>query len=83
MKKFLIALPMVAALGACATPEQNTAAGALAGAAIGATVADDDVTGAVIGGAAGAIAGNYLGRTSSGACVYARADGSRYTAACP
>ena len=35
MKKYLIAIPLVATLAACETTGQNTAAGALAGAAIG------------------------------------------------
>lgn len=85
MKKFLMALPMIAALAACDTQTQSTLTGAAAGAALGAAVSGDDdkVAGALIGGAAGAAAGNYVGRTQAGACVYQRPDGSRYTAACP
>ncbi|TMM52818.1 glycine zipper 2TM domain-containing protein [Sulfitobacter sabulilitoris] len=85
MKKFLIALPMMALLAACDTPTQSTLTGAAAGAAVGAAVSGDDdkVVGALIGGAAGAAAGNYIGRTQAGACVYQRPDGSRYTASCP
>jgi outer membrane lipoprotein SlyB len=87
MKKFLIAIPLIAALGACDTynPNTGTLAGAALGAAAGAAVSgsDDKLLGAVIGGAAGAAAGSYLGRDSSGKCVYQNTDGSRYTAACP
>ena len=83
MKKFLIALPMIAALAACETTGQTTAAGALAGAAIGATVADDDLEGAIIGGAAGAIAGNLIARQQNGQCVYENSAGQRYVADCP
>jgi len=85
MKKLLFAVPLIAALAACETQNQSTAAGALTGAALGAAVSNDsdNIKGAVIGGIAGAAVGNYLGRTQSGACVYQRPDGSRYTAACP
>ena len=85
MKKLLIALPMIAALAACETQNQSTAAGALTGAALGAAVSNDsdNAQGAIIGGIAGAAAGNYLGRTQAGSCIYQRPDGSRYTAACP
>ena len=83
MKKFLIAIPLIAALGACDTynPNTGTLAGAALGAAAGAAVSgsDDKLLGAVIGGAAGAAAGSYLGRDSSGKCVYQNTDGSRYT----
>lgn len=86
MKKLFLTLPVgfVLALSACQTPEQTTMAGAAAGAAIGATVADDgdELQGAVIGGVAGAAAGALIGRTSSGQCVYRRADGTRFVAAC-
>jgi len=72
------------ALSACQTQEQTTLAGAAAGAAIGATVAEDgkELQGAVIGGVAGAAAGSLIGRTSTGDCIYRRADGSRYVARC-
>jgi len=85
MKKLLIALPLVAALAACETQNQSTAAGALTGAALGAAVSNDDdnIKGAIIGGAIGAAAGNYVGRTQSGRCVYQNTNGQRYTAACP
>ncbi len=82
MKKLWIVLPMVGLLAACETQQQNTLAGAAAGAAIGSAVADDDLTGAVIGGVAGAAAGSMIGRNTAGQCVYRRADGSTFTAAC-
>ena len=85
MKKLLIALPLIAALAACETQNQTTAAGALTGAALGAAVSNDDdnIKGAIIGGIAGAAAGNLLGRTQNGNCVYQNSAGQRYTAACP
>lgn len=86
MRHLFLTLPFVAVLGlaACQTPQQTTMAGAAAGAAIGATVADDgdELQGAVIGGVAGAAAGSLIGRTSTGQCVYRRADGTRFVAAC-
>ena len=86
MRHLLFVLPIASVLGlaGCQTAEQTTLAGAAAGAAIGATVADDgnELQGAVIGGVAGAAAGSLIGRTSSGDCVYRRADGSRYVARC-
>ena len=86
MRKLYLMLPaaFVLALSACQTPEQTAMAGAAAGAAIGATVADDgdELQGAVIGGVAGAAAGSLIGRTSTGQCVYRRADGTRFVAAC-
>lgn len=86
MKKLFLMLPVgfVMALSACQTPEQTALAGAAAGAAIGATVADDgdELQGAVIGGVAGAAAGTLLGQTNDGRCVYRRADGTRFIAAC-
>ncbi len=85
MKKVLFFLPLIAALAACETTSDSTAVGALAGAAIGASVSgsDDKVQGALIGAALGGAAGNYIGKTQNGDCVYQRADGSRYLAACP
>ncbi|MGC1495277.1 MAG: YMGG-like glycine zipper-containing protein [Sulfitobacter sp.] len=85
MKKLFIAIPLIAALAACETQNQSTAAGALTGAALGAAVSNDsdNVKGAIIGGIAGAAAGNYLGRAQSGKCVYQNSAGQRYTAACP
>jgi hypothetical protein len=55
MKNFLIAIPMIAALAACDTPDGTLAASTLTGAVIGATVSgsNDKAKGAIIGGAAG------------------------------
>lgn len=85
MKKYLIALPMIAALAACDTREQTFAATTLTGAALGASVSSsgDRTKGAVIGAAAGVAAGALIERQQSGQCVYERPDGSRYVAACP
>ncbi len=86
MKKFLIAIPLIASLAACETTTANTTGvGALTGAAIGASVSggDDKVKGALIGAAVGGVAGNYIGKTQNGQCVYQRANGSRYYASCP
>lgn len=84
MKKIVLTLPVILAVSACATQDQSTIAGTLGGAAAGYALDDNDRgRGALVGAAAGAIAGNYLGRTASGACVYQNPDGSRYTAACP
>ena len=73
-------------LAACvATPEQNTAIGALSGAAVGVAVSSDDdrVQGALTGAAVGAIAGTYLGRTNQpGKCYYRDANGQRFIANC-
>ena len=87
MKKFLIAVPLVATLAACngTTPSQGALTGAALGAATGAAVSggDDKVQGAIIGGLAGPAAGNYIGQTQSGKCVYQNSNGQRYVAACP
>ncbi|WP_298974541.1 YMGG-like glycine zipper-containing protein [uncultured Roseobacter sp.] len=84
MNRAFLTLPVIAALAACATQDQNTIAGSLGGAAVGYALDDNDRgRGALIGAAAGAVAGNFLGRTASGDCVYQNADGTRYTAACP
>ena len=80
----LAALPL--ALAACTTTgDQNTAIGALTGAAVGAAVSDDDDTtkGALAGAAVGAIAGTLIGQSSTpGRCIYRDAYGNRFTAAC-
>lgn len=87
MNKFLMALPLIGALAACepGNPNQGALTGAALGAATGAAVSssDDRVAGALIGGAAGAAAGNYIGRASSGQCIYENSQGQRYTADCP
>ncbi len=78
------ALSATAFLSACETTEQNAAAGGLAGAAIGATVADNDVKGAVIGGALGAAAGTLISEAQKpGECVYRDSYGREYIADCP
>ncbi len=82
MKKLCVVLPLVALLAGCETPQQNALAGAAAGAVIGSAVAEDDLTGAVIGGVAGAAAGSMIGRNTAGQCLYRRMDGTTFTAAC-
>lgn len=86
MKTYLAMLSVSAAmtLAGCQTPQQNTLAGAAAGAALGSVVADDDdrVQGAVIGGIAGAAAGSLIGRNAQGDCVYRRSDGSTFIGPC-
>lgn len=87
MKRTLFLLCCLAALTACETRDQSTLTGAATGAVIGAAVSGDDdkLLGALIGGAAGAAVGNYIGpaRNYPGQCVYERADGTRFLAACP
>lgn len=85
MKKFLIALPMIAALAACETADRTVAATTLGGIATGVAVSGDDdrLKGAIIGGAAGAAAGTLINRQNNGTCIYERPDGSRYSGACP
>ncbi|WP_415182354.1 hypothetical protein [Phaeovulum sp.] len=81
MTRFLLLFPFVAALAACETPGQN----ALAGAAIGAAVADDDdrLAGAALGGAAGLVAGELVRQSNTaGKCVYRDARGREFIAAC-
>ncbi|MGB3314229.1 MAG: YMGG-like glycine zipper-containing protein [Albidovulum sp.] len=87
MNKMLFVLPFAMTLAACQTQEQSAVGtGALAGAAIGAAVADDDdrLEGAIVGGAAGALVGTLIGQSKkAGDCIYEDAYGRRYTAACP
>ncbi|NGM45346.1 glycine zipper 2TM domain-containing protein [Rhodobacter sp. SGA-6-6] len=85
--KIHLFMPIAAlALAACvASPEQNTAVGALSGAAIGAAVSggDDKVQGALTGAAVGAIAGTMIGQTNQpGKCYYRDANGNRFIANC-
>lgn len=84
MTKFLLMLPLAALIAGCQTQEQNTLAGAAAGAALGSVVSgeDDKLQGAVIGGIAGAAAGSLIGRNSQGQCIYRRADGSTFRGPC-
>ena len=87
MNKVMLILPMTLSLAACQTAEQQAVGtGALAGAAIGAAVADDDdrIEGAMVGGAAGALVGTLIGQSQkANECIYEDAYGRRYTAACP
>jgi hypothetical protein len=60
-------------LAACATDdlspaERNAALGGAIGAAAGAAIADDDLTGALVGGALGAAVGYYTGCREQGGC---------------
>ena len=84
MKSILLMLPVAALVAGCQTPEQNTLAGAAAGAALGSVVADDDdrMEGAIIGGIAGAAAGSLIGRNDQGQCIYRRSDGTTFTGPC-
>lgn len=87
MKNRNFILPILVLLAACQTSEQRSVGtGALAGAAIGAAVADDDdrLEGAIVGGAAGALVGTLIGQAQKpGDCVYEDRYGRRYVAACP
>ncbi|MSU91450.1 glycine zipper 2TM domain-containing protein [Rhodobacteraceae bacterium 2CG4] len=77
-------LSSAAFLAACETTEQSAAAGGLTGAAIGATIADDDLKGAVIGGAIGAAAGTLVSEANQpGDCIYRDSYGREYVADCP
>lgn len=90
MNRTIIALCTVGALAACEpvpmTTANPTATGAVAGALIGAAVADDDdrLQGALLGGAAGAVAGTLIGRAQNqpDKCVYEDAYGRRFVADC-
>ena len=85
MKKILFALPLIAALAACETRNGTIATSAAAGALAGAALDDDGnrSQGAAAGALLGAGAGALISRQGYGNCTYQRADGSRYTAACP
>ncbi|MBZ4690725.1 MAG: membrane lipoprotein lipid attachment site-containing protein [Cereibacter changlensis] len=84
MKKIFLALPIMAVLAGCETPNQNQAAGALTGAALGAAVSGDDdrLTGAAVGAATGAIAGSLIGQNSNGQCTYRNARGQTFYGPC-
>jgi len=85
MKKFLLLLPMLAlGLSACETSDQNAAAGALGGAAVGALVTDNNpLQGALIGAAVGVAASTLIGPTgNSGQCYYRNSQGQRYIDNC-
>ncbi|RVC76426.1 hypothetical protein EN745_24775, partial [Mesorhizobium sp. M4A.F.Ca.ET.022.05.2.1] len=64
MKKAIVLVALLMALGACSQTEKGAAVGGLGGAAIGAAVANDPVEGAVVGGAVGAVAGALIGRAN-------------------
>jgi len=86
MKKFLFILPIAAlSLSACQTANQNAAAGALGGAAVGAALSSksDRTQGALIGAAVGVAASTLIGPAQQpGQCVYRDARGNRFVAAC-
>jgi hypothetical protein len=86
MKKLLLTLPLVAmTLSACQTSNQNAAAGALGGAALGAAVSghDDRLTGALVGAAVGVAASTLIGPAPQpNQCYYRNSQGQRYIAAC-
>lgn len=86
MLKILLILPLLTLpLTACVTPEQNAAAGALGGAAIGAAVSgpDDRLTGALVGAAVGVAASTLIGPAPQrGQCYYRNSQGQRFIAAC-
>jgi gas vesicle protein len=84
MLKIYALIPIFAILAGCEDMSQNQLVGTTGGAAIGAIVTPHNpLQGALIGGAVGLVAGTYLGRDSSGRCVYQRQDGSRYLSTCP
>lgn len=58
IRTIAVTITAAGALAACgSTMEQRAATGGLAGAALGAAVADDSLTGAIVGGVAGAAVG--------------------------
>jgi hypothetical protein len=74
MKTMFCALVASSSLAACSTmdswdpSQRNAAIGGALGAAAGAAVADDDLSGALIGGALGAAVGYYTGCQEKGGC---------------
>ncbi|MGL4310465.1 MAG: glycine zipper 2TM domain-containing protein [Paracoccaceae bacterium] len=86
MKKLLLILPVAAlSLSACATTDQNAAAGALGGAALGAALSSDDdrTQGALIGAAVGVAGSTLIGPAQqAGQCYYRDAYGRRVVGAC-
>lgn len=84
MKKAIVLVALLMALGACSQTEKGAAVGGLGGAAIGAAVANDPVEGAVVGGAVGAVAGALIGRANEpDRCRYRDRYGRVYIARCP
>ena len=85
LKPFVILSFLTLPLSACVTPEQNAAAGALGGAALGAAVSgpDDRLTGALVGAAVGVAASTLIGPAPQrGQCYYRNAQGQRFIADC-
>lgn len=85
LKPFVILSFLMLPLSACVTPEQNAAAGALGGAALGAAVSgpDDRLTGALVGAAVGVAASTLIGPAPQrGQCYYRNAQGQRFIADC-
>ncbi len=83
MQKIFLILPALGLLAACdgMTPSQQICT--VGGAAVGALVAPGNpVEGAALGGAVGLVAGSLIEHSANGQCLYQRANGSRYTAAC-
>lgn len=74
MKTTFCAAVASLSLAACSTmdswdpSQRNAAIGGALGAAAGAAIADDDLTGAVVGGALGAAVGYYTGCQEQGGC---------------
>jgi Glycine zipper 2TM domain len=86
MKKLLLALPLLTlALAGCQTADQNAAAGALGGAALGAAVSSDDdrLIGAALGAAVGVAASTLVRPTGvNNRCLYRDQYGRNFEAAC-
>lgn len=86
MRKTFLLLPLAAlGLAACQTTEQNAAAGALGGAALGAAVSSDDdrLTGALTGAAVGVAASTLIRPAEQpGRCYYRNSRGETFIAAC-
>lgn len=84
--KYLLILPVLGlSVAGCATTDQNAAAGALGGAALGAALSSgsDRTQGALIGAAAGVAASTLIGPAQrAGDCYYRDSQGRRYIAAC-
>ena len=74
VKTMFCALVASSSLAACSTmdswdpSQRNAAIGGALGAAAGAAIADDDLSGALIGGALGAAVGYYTGCQEQGGC---------------
>lgn len=83
MKKTLIALIALTFVAGCTTAENDAAAGAAAGATIGA-LATGRPGGALVGALAGGAAGVLLGAAArKGECRYRNRKGRLYIAPCP